>query len=110
MLRNIGGESAYKHIILITTKWDEVAPDENTRGKLLDMLVDDRIWGSMASRGSKVAQFKNPRESTLSIVELLISINSSVVLQIQREAVDSDLSLIDTPARKVVVEKLQERK
>jgi len=71
MLRNIGGESAYKHIILITTKWDEVAPDENTRGKLLDMLVDDRIWGSMASRGSKVAQFKNSRESALSIVELL---------------------------------------
>jgi hypothetical protein len=62
MLRNFCGETAYDHIILVTTKWNEVAPAENIRGNLLDMLVGDRIWGAMASRGSKIAQFKNSRD------------------------------------------------
>jgi hypothetical protein len=45
----------------------------------------------------------------LGIVELLISMDSSVILQIQKEVVDQGLYLADIAAGKVIVEKLNAR-
>lgn len=104
MFREICGDDPLKNVILVTSFWGNV---DRVQGELREreLCVDDRFWGAMISRGSRVQRFTDDRNSALNIVSSLVA-KKPVALGIQQELVDEQKRLVDTSAGKVVNEEL----
>ncbi|KAF2102744.1 hypothetical protein NA57DRAFT_7635, partial [Rhizodiscina lignyota] len=103
MFREICGEEPLKNVILVTSFWDSV---EKAMGESREkeLRTDPDFWGRMIRRGSRIDRFTD-RTSALKIVASLVKKNS-VTLNIQRELVEEQKTLVDTSAGRVVNEEL----
>lgn len=116
-LRNLGmfkklcGEDAYQHVVLATTMWDELtgrnAGYETGVKREQELLSRKEWWGLMAQRGSKVVRHSNDKPSAEAIVSLIVNLESTVALDIQREMVDQGKGLHDTAAGQEVEREIQ---
>ena len=104
-------KNVFKHVFLATTMWG------NLNGPGLSEAVgaerEDELhrtkewWGMMHKRGSRVYRYTDTRESAMIIISDLITLRTTVVLDIQRQMINEHKSLEDTSAGQEVEKEIQ---
>ncbi|KAI5459403.1 P-loop containing nucleoside triphosphate hydrolase protein [Mariannaea sp. PMI_226] len=106
MLESLVGEEALENLILVTTMWNQVRDENLGRALRHEQDLLDHYWGPMEEKGSYVAQFDGTPDSAYALVFQLAG-KESVVLDVQREIVDQDRTVLDTSAGANLVEQLE---
>jgi hypothetical protein len=104
MFRRLCGKDAQRNVLLVTTMWDRVHPDEGS-GREEQLRTDQSFWAGMIQRGSRILRHTGDEDSALKIVRALLP-QDKVTLQIQRELVDEGKTLADTAAGALLFEDL----
>ena len=100
------GDGACGNVTLLTTMWAQVDPAIGTeREQALVNSAD--FWGSLGTKGAKVARFDGTREGAQLIIRSQLN-NAGRTLTLQREMIQERLLLIDTQAGKQLVADLEE--
>jgi hypothetical protein len=86
MFRKLCGNDCLDSVVLVTTFWDTVAPEEG-RKRSQQLEEDDSLWGRMKKSGSRIMTLQNDRDDALRVL-VEASRNTKTVLQAQREMVD----------------------
>lgn len=106
MFRRLCGTENLANVVLATNMWDQVDPELGNRREAA--LKDDPVlWKKMIEHGSRVFRQDDGRVSGLQILTYLISLRSPMVLDIQRELVDSKMMLKDTRAGKELLTEVE---
>lgn len=108
MFKKLIGSSALPNVILVTTMWDLVdqAIGANRERQL---VTTPEFWGDMVSRGSTVVHFDGTKECAFDILRSRLK-EETRVLTIQKEIVDSKITLAKTKAGKEVLAAITETK
>lgn len=108
MFRKLCGDKNFRNVILCTTMWEKVTPNE---GAVRERQLCDQstFWGDMIRAGAKVRRHSGPdlRVSARNIAKELVG-KGTVVLQLQEELESKSLS--ETSAGKMLMEGMQEMK
>ncbi|KAE8138967.1 hypothetical protein BDV38DRAFT_281527 [Aspergillus pseudotamarii] len=104
MFKKLCGKDALKHVILATTMWERVAPDEGEQREK-QLLNTSEFWGEMRTLGAQVERHHN----TVASAKRLINIHASkapgeqkTILTIQNEMVTLQKPLDETDAGREV--------
>ena len=110
MFKKLCGEKVYQSVVLATTMWGKVTPEEGDRREK-ELINEPTYWGSMYKLGSKVFRYHNTRESALDLISYIISLHRSVTLDIQDEIVNKHREIDETSAaHQLNAEIIKERK
>jgi hypothetical protein len=97
MFKKLCGEKAYQSVVLATSMWSKVTPQEGADRER--QLVENKDWwGHMYEKGSRVFRFADTAESALSIVHYILSLHQKVTLDIQDEIVNQGHDIEETAA------------
>lgn len=94
MFRSLCGSQNLSHVILATTMWDKVTPEEGTQREA-ELLSEDKWWGEMRKKGSLVRRYDNTKGGAMAMVNELLQM-SPIVLTIQNEIAVQKKQLADT--------------
>jgi DNA repair exonuclease SbcCD ATPase subunit len=97
MFKKLCGEKAYQSVILGTTHWSNVSPQDGTRRER-ELIETDEYWGLMCKKGSRVFRYANTRESALSLISYILKQHMTVTLDIQDEMVNKGHDIDETSA------------
>jgi hypothetical protein len=106
LLRKIIGDSALTNVILVTTMWNILRREDRQRALQREQELIDNFWSPMIDGGAYVAQFNGTPQSAYPLIHQLAD-QQSVVLDIQREIVDQDRSILETAAGASLAQKLR---
>jgi hypothetical protein len=110
MFKKLCGEKAYQSVVLATSMWGKVDPEEGDRREQ-QLINTDEYWGLMCKKGSKVFRYANHRDSALSIVSYILKQHKIVTLDIQDEIVNKGHDIDETSAaHELNAEIIRERK
>ncbi|KAL6918254.1 hypothetical protein FSST1_009749 [Fusarium sambucinum] len=115
MFKQLCGESAFRHVVLCTSMWDNlgtVFPDIGTTREK-ELIDTSSFWATMHAGGSQVARWLGTKESAEAVVGQIIEIhqeNGKARLKIQEELVDGGMSLDETGAGREVQREILEVK
>jgi hypothetical protein len=98
--KNICGEDAFQNIVLVTTMWDEVAPED---GEAREQQLRDKYWKHMLTLGSRMERFRYTQESARHVISKF-GPKTSRPLLMQREMVDELKPLSETTAGRPLVD------
>ncbi|KAL6353612.1 hypothetical protein LRP88_14110 [Fusarium phalaenopsidis] len=106
LLQSLVGEEALENLVLVTSMWNMLR-DEN-RGQAIQREQDliDNYWAPMQKKGSYVVQFDGTTDSAFGLVYQLAG-QESVVLDVQKQIVDDDRSVLGTSAGIDLARKLE---
>ncbi|KPI34877.1 uncharacterized protein AB675_2253 [Cyphellophora attinorum] len=109
MFKLLVGKDCLRSVVLATTMWDNVTPEEGSR-RQNELATTDEFWGDMIKAGSRLEVHDNTEASALRIIDRIVSNRENMVLDIQRELVDDHKPLDATSAgqeqsRKFLAEK-----
>ncbi|KAI8723146.1 AIG1-type G domain-containing protein [Fusarium sp. LHS14.1] len=107
LLRSLVGEDALGNVILVTSMWNRLRDDDHDRAIRREQELIDKYWGPMQKKGSYVSQFDGTTESAFGLVYQLAG-KDSVVLNVQREIMDQDESVLGTSAGEGLARKLEQ--
>ncbi|KAF5240336.1 hypothetical protein FANTH_9596 [Fusarium anthophilum] len=107
ILRKLVGDNAMTNVILVTTMWNILRPEDHRRAVQREQELVTSFWSSMIDNGSIVAQFKGTPRSAYPLIHQLAD-QQSVVLDIQKEIVDENRSILETATGMTLVEQLRE--
>jgi len=111
MLKVLCGDGAMPHLMLCTTMWDTVSPQEGS--DRLDELCKTDTWMEMISLGADTAKMSNvgskANEEAERIVGELVRNRPTVELAIQDEMVNQAKDAVETSAGRVLVEGQKEQ-
>ncbi|CAN8103181.1 unnamed protein product [Discula destructiva] len=99
MFRKLTGEKNLKHVILATSMWDKVTPDEGVRRE--DELKG-KFWKLLTAMGAKTTRHDDTADSARKIASMLLG-NKPFYLQLQEEMGKDNKALRDTAAGKEVM-------
>jgi hypothetical protein len=95
------GQSAFPSIMLVSTMWEELRPENGGTSigerREAELRSNDRFWGTMEKGGSRIARHNGTASSAKAILSQMVH-QKKVVLEIQRQMVDENLSLVKTVA------------
>ncbi|KAG6840201.1 hypothetical protein C0991_008259 [Blastosporella zonata] len=94
LFEKLCGEAATKKIVLATTMWDKVTPEDGDRR---EQELRSDIWKDMVERGSTIHRVSSPG-SGRAIIDFLLAKNDFRPIKIQREMVDSNKGIAETKA------------
>ncbi|MCJ1386854.1 hypothetical protein MMC17_009982 [Xylographa soralifera] len=100
MLRSLCGTKNLSHVIIATTMWDTVTPEQGAEREA-ELLSTGHFWGMMKSAGSMFRRYDNTRGGAMAMVDELLQMDS-IVLQIQQEIAVQKKALGDTVAGQTV--------
>ncbi|KAM7191241.1 hypothetical protein V8F20_009419 [Naviculisporaceae sp. PSN 640] len=103
MFRKLVGEDALSNVLLVSTHWSRVSPEE---GATRETDLRTKFWGPLVENGARMARHTGGTESATFLLDSLIDLRSRVVLDIQRELVDEKKNLIDTAAGSALNEEI----
>ncbi|CAM1507992.1 Fc.00g048400.m01.CDS01 [Cosmosporella sp. VM-42] len=106
LLEDLVGDDALKNVILVTTMWNMFRSEDRRRAVRREQELLDIFWRPMVEKGSYVAQFDGTPDSAYALVFQLAG-KQSVVLDIQKEIVDQDRSILETVAGTTLVHQLE---
>ncbi|KAF4343937.1 triacylglycerol lipase II precursor [Fusarium beomiforme] len=106
LLNDIVGDDALKNVILVTTMWNTLLPEDRKRAVQREQELLNNFWSCMIDKGSYVAQFNGTPESAYPLIFQLAD-QESVVLDIQKEIVEQDQSIIETATGRTLVQQLE---
>jgi hypothetical protein len=105
MFIKLCGDDAMRNVIIVTTKWTEVTPEE---GERREQQLRVEFWKDVLQKGAVVARFMHTHESAWEIVDQLVPKKRLRALLIQEELVKSEMSLPETQAGKTLLKYLQD--
>lgn len=118
-LRNVSlfqalcGKKSLSKVVLATTMWDKLKDQESVaHGRSLEkeLRKEGAFWGDMVDSGSRMFRHDNTYSSALDIIDYVMSLEGSAVLDIQRQMIDEHLNLGQTTAGQEVQKDLLEAK
>ncbi|PON28999.1 hypothetical protein TGAM01_v202107 [Trichoderma gamsii] len=101
ILQNLCGADAFDRVVLATTMWstlDSVEGGHEIGLQRCEELRHPEFWGEMVQKKSIMKEHDGSLASAFSIISELIDKEGDVVLNIQRQMVDQNLSLDETDA------------
>ena len=101
MFKVLCGTKSLTNVVLATTMWNTLTNEEAVlKGKKLEeeLRTTPEFWGDMIDEGSNILRYSGTAASALEIVDHIMNLNGSVVLDIRRQMVDEKKKLRDTPA------------
>jgi len=98
IFRSLCGDHALGNVMLVTTRWDRIEPNELGDALRREQELIDKWWGPMQKMGSHVTQFRGSRGEAEAMILELVRDRPSVVLDIQRELVDGNKEIGETKA------------
>ncbi|KAL6788570.1 P-loop containing nucleoside triphosphate hydrolase protein [Trichoderma sp. SZMC 28012] len=101
IFQKLCGEKAFPYVILATTMWSALDAAENgdeTGRQRCNQLQRPEFWGDMLQKGSTMKKHDGSKESAYAIVSELVKKEAHVVLEIQTEMKDQNLTLDETGA------------
>ncbi|KAH0559439.1 hypothetical protein GP486_004045 [Trichoglossum hirsutum] len=108
MLKKLCGDGFLPRVVLATTMWSLLANHGHEVGVEREQMLRSKFWSSMEQKGSRVLRHTDDEQSARSIVSYLLEKDTPAVLDIQREMVDSRLTLDETTAGRFLQEELLE--
>lgn len=100
MLKDLCGPDAIKHVVLATTFWEQVGPEDGPKREQ-QLINTPEFWGQMCKMGCRVMRHTNDRASAIGILDVFVkkqSNKSKMVLELQTDMVDKGILLKDTQA------------
>ncbi|KAM0518973.1 hypothetical protein ACHAPE_003964 [Trichoderma viride] len=101
ILQNLCGADAFDRIVFATTMWsvlDSMEGGHEIGLQRCQELRHPEFWGEMIQKKSIMKEHDGSEASALSIISELVDRDGGVVLNIQRQMVDQNLSLGETDA------------
>lgn len=98
MFRALCGNTSLEHVVLATTKWDDLLKEETGRAREKELEATPEFWGDMLENGSHMFRHENNRRSAVRIINHLLRVRGEMVLDIQRQMIDQGRSLDQTSA------------
>ncbi|KAH7075828.1 P-loop containing nucleoside triphosphate hydrolase protein [Paraphoma chrysanthemicola] len=109
MFKKLCGDSSLASVVLATTRWRNVEPDEGLRREQ-QLSSSPKMWKRMIDFGSKVMRQDRDEESAREIIQYLIRRKRPVTLDIQVELVDNKKDLNETAAGQELHAELEKQK
>jgi hypothetical protein len=97
MFKKLCGTNALQSVVLATTMWDRVTPQEGA-DRETELKMNPDFWGWMISKGSRVERHANDRESALRLIGSFVNKGSKVTLELQHQMVNERKTLDQTDA------------
>ncbi|KAK5653183.1 hypothetical protein OQA88_9081 [Cercophora sp. LCS_1] len=97
MFRKLCGEKAYQSVVLTTSMWSKVDPEEGAMRER-ELVETSGFWGLMCQRGSRVFRYLGTQESALELVGYILSLHMQATLAIQDEIVNQGHEIDETAA------------
>ncbi len=72
MFRLLCGEHALKNVVMVTTRWDQIEPQQRGEALRREQELIDKWWAPMLKKGSHVTQFSGSRAEAEAIVLQLV--------------------------------------
>ncbi|KAM0481572.1 hypothetical protein ACHAPX_003683 [Trichoderma viride] len=97
MFKKLCGEEAYSSVVLATSMWgliDEAIGAQRER----ELIETKKFWGYMHKKGSRIFRLYQTRKSCLKIIEYILSLGSTTLLELQDEIVNQGRQIEDTEA------------
>lgn len=94
LFRKICGDDALSHVILCTTRWDEVALED---GERREKNLRKDFWAAMLEHGSVLERHDNTPASALRILARVMK-HSGIDLKVQEEMCDDGKTFEETSA------------
>jgi hypothetical protein len=110
MFKSLCGERGLGNVVLATTFWSGVTPEEGQRRER-DLVQTESFWGHLRSQGSQIMRHDNGIESAEKIIGHLAAKHPDQkrALRIQREMRDGR-RLKDTSAGRIVADKWKDQR
>lgn len=104
IFKKMCGAENYNVIVLGTTRWDEVLPNQRAKAKARQQQLcgKDQFWGDVIQAGGKVVALDNSREDALRILAHIANKNRKITLAFQRQVFKDDLQIFQTDAGRVL--------
>jgi peptidoglycan/xylan/chitin deacetylase (PgdA/CDA1 family) len=97
MFKELCGPEGLSSVVLATTMWRGVEMDRALQREQ-QLVTSPKFWAGMIAKGSKVMRQDQEAESAMAIVDYLVARKRPVVLDIQRQLVDDNMTLDRTSA------------
>ncbi|KIM65414.1 hypothetical protein SCLCIDRAFT_1212152 [Scleroderma citrinum Foug A] len=97
MFRKLCGLRSMGNVVIVTTMWDKVTPEEGSQREM-ELAHSQDLFKPLLTAGAKMARYEN-RKSALRVLDYLLRKNITT-LQIVRELVEEKKILVDTAAGK----------
>jgi hypothetical protein len=109
MFKALCGDNSLASVVLATTRWRNVDPDEGLRREQ-QLCTSPEMWKRMIDFGSKVMRQDESENSASEILQYLIQRRKPITLDIQVELVDNKKSLNETGAGQELHAELEKQK
>ncbi|KAH7013727.1 P-loop containing nucleoside triphosphate hydrolase protein [Ilyonectria destructans] len=107
LLESLIGDHALENLILVTTMWNQLRDEDRGMALRREQELLDRYWAPMEDKGSYAAQFDGTSDSAYALVFQLAGMDS-VVLDVQREIIDEDRTVLATSVGSDLLRRLQD--
>lgn len=97
MFKKLCGPECLRGIVLATTMWGLVNPEDGVKRENQLRSTDD-FWGEMEKGGSRVMRHLRTKESAMAILGVIIQHGHPMLLKIQDEMINEGRGLEDTGA------------
>ncbi|KAK4155079.1 P-loop containing nucleoside triphosphate hydrolase protein [Chaetomidium leptoderma] len=84
MFKRLCGEEALSCVVLATTMWSFVSPEDGAKREH-ELMTKPEFWASMVERGSKVLRHDNGAVAAMEIMRYIMSQRRRIDLDIQKE-------------------------
>lgn len=107
MFNKLCGENALHKVVLVTTMWENLKTQDEGQAREAELRNTDAFWGWMSARGSKIERHTNDADSGKRLIGMFVpskehAAPEKVILTIQEEMADQNMSLEDTKAGEAV--------
>lgn len=106
MFRKLTGEKNLKNVILATSMWDLVSPEE---GAKRERELREKFWKVLMTFEAKSVKYSGTTDSAISIAQMLMD-NKPFYLQLQEEMGKGNKALKDTSAGRAIMQELVKMK
>ncbi|EMD33882.1 hypothetical protein CERSUDRAFT_141175, partial [Gelatoporia subvermispora B] len=107
LFRDLCGETALVNVVIVTTRWDVVTPEEGERRER-ELATGDQFFKPALDKGARMVRYEGTRASAHAVLDLLLNARPQP-LKIQKELVDEQKSLDETAAAASLGKELAEQ-
>jgi hypothetical protein len=107
VFRRLCGAKCFPQVALVSTMWEELRGNEAQaigREREAELRSKDAFWGAMDKGKSRTFRHFGEKESAEAVIQWFLNFPSKIILDIQRELVDHDLTLDQTEAGRFLQE------
>lgn len=108
IFKKMCGEENYHGIVIATTRWDEIAPEQMASASKRQQDLRERAWGDIFKGGGYIVALSAARIDAMNIIRHIVCKNYRLTLAFQRQIVDEERPIYETDAGKVIFDTLED--